>query len=54
LRRGSTFSGEESRHGSIRDGDTQLEQLPVERGAPQRGLAAAIFRIRALIAGLAS
>ena len=27
-----TFCGEESRHGSFRDGDTQLKQLPVDTG----------------------
>ena len=32
LRRRSTLSGEESRHGSFRSGDTQLEQLPVDTG----------------------
>jgi len=33
---------------------SQLEQLPVSAGAPHSRLAAAIFRIRARIAGLAS
>ena len=54
LRRRSTLSGQESRHGSFRDVDTHLQQLAVDAGAPQSGLAAAIFRIRALTAGLAS
>jgi hypothetical protein len=37
LRGRLTFSGEESRHGSFRDGDTQLKQLPVDtRRSPKR------------------
>jgi hypothetical protein len=32
LRRRSTLSGEKSQHGSFRDGDTPLEQLPVDTG----------------------
>jgi hypothetical protein len=37
LRRRSTLSGQESRHSSFRDVDTQLEQLPVDAGcSPKR------------------
>ena len=37
LRRRSTLSGQESRHGSFRDVDTQLQQLAVDAGrSPKR------------------
>src|SRR5208337_4891938 len=37
LRRRSMFSGQQWRYGSFRDGDAQLEQLPVDAGrAPKR------------------
>jgi hypothetical protein len=37
--------------GSLRDGDTELEQLAVNSGSPHNGLARFIFRIKAMVAG---